>query len=57
MPFQKGKSSTVFKTVICLFALDELVLLTEVKIVESSHLSYHEVISVVITNCCRDGHT
>ena len=35
--------------------MDELVLLTEVKIVESTHLCYHEVISLVITNCCRDG--
>ena len=37
------------------FALDGLVLLTEVKIVESTHLYYHKVISVVITNCCRNG--
>ena len=37
------------------FLLGELVLLTEVNIVGSSHLCYHEVISVVITNCCRDG--
>ena len=29
--------------------------MTEVKIVESTHLCYHEVISVVITNCCTDG--
>ena len=35
--------------------MDELVLLTEAKIVESTHLCYHEVISVVITNCSRDG--
>ena len=33
----------------------ELVLLTEVKIVESTHLCYHEVISVVISNCFRHG--
>ena len=32
-----------------------LILLTEVKILESIHLCYHEVISVVITNCCRNG--
>ena len=25
------------------------------KILESTHLCYHEVISVVITNCCRNG--
>ena len=32
-----------------------LVLLTVVKIVESTHLCCHEVISVVTTNCCRNG--
>ena len=37
------------------FVLDGLILLTEVKILESTHLCYHEVISVVITNCCRNG--
>ena len=37
------------------FVLDRLILLTEVKILESIHLRYHEVISVVITNCCRNG--
>ena len=37
------------------FVLDRLTLLTEVKILESIHLCYHEVISVVITNCCRNG--
>jgi len=41
--------------VIRAFVLDGLVLLTEVKIVESTHLCYHVVISVVITNCCRNG--
>ena len=35
--------------------MDKLVLLTEVNIVGSSHLCYHEVISVVITTCRRDG--
>ena len=35
--------------------LDGLILPTEVKIVESTHLCYHEVTSVVITNCCRNG--
>ena len=35
--------------------LDELILLTEVKILEGIHLCYHEVISVVITDCCRNG--
>ena len=35
------------------FILDRLILLTKVKILESTHLCYHEVISVVITNCCR----
>ena len=43
-------------TVIQAFVLDELVLLTKEKIVGSTHLCYHEVISVVITNfCCRNG--
>ena len=37
------------------FVLDGLILLTEVKIVESTHLCYHEIISVVITNCGRNG--
>ena len=37
------------------FVLDGLILLTEVKILESTHLCHHEVISVVITNCCRNG--
>ena len=37
------------------FVLYGLILLTEVKILESTHLCYHEVISVVITNCCRNG--
>ena len=38
------------------FVLEGLILLTEVKILESIHLCYHEVISVVITlNCCRNG--
>ena len=37
------------------FILDGLILLTEVKILESIHLCYHEVIPVVITNCCRNG--
>ena len=37
------------------FILDGLILLTEVKILESIHLCYHEVISVVITNCHRNG--
>ena len=37
------------------FVLDGLILLTEVKILESIHLCYHEVIFVVITNCCRNG--
>ena len=37
------------------FVLDGLVLLTEVKIVESTHLCYHEAISVVTTNCSRNG--
>ena len=32
-----------------------LILLTEVKILESTHLYYHEVIFVVIANCCRNG--
>ena len=47
------RAHAVSKTVIWEFLL--IVLLTEVKIVESTHLCYHEVISVVITNCCRDG--
>ena len=37
------------------FVLDGLILLTEVKILESIRLCYHEVISVAITNCCRNG--
>ena len=37
------------------FLLDELVLLNEAKIVEGTHQCYHGVISVVITNCCRNG--
>ena len=37
------------------FVLDGLILLTEVKILERTHLCYHEVISVVMTNCCRNG--
>ena len=41
-------------TVIRAFVSDGLVLLTEEKIAESTHLCYHEVISVVITNCCRN---
>ena len=36
------------------FVLNGLVLLTEVKIVESTHLCYHEDNSVVTTNCCRN---
>ena len=35
------------------FVLDGRSLLTEVKLLESTHLCYHEVISVVIINCCR----
>ena len=35
--------------------LDGLILQTEVKILESTHLCYHEVISVVTANCCRNG--
>ena len=41
-------------TVIRAFVFDGLVLLTEEKIVESTHLCY-EVVSVVITNHCRNG--
>ena len=37
------------------FVLDGSILLTEVKILESIHLCYHKVISVVIANCCRNG--
>ena len=37
------------------FVLDGLILLTEVKIFESIHPCYQEVIPVVITNCCRNG--
>ena len=37
------------------FVLDGPILLTEVKILESTHLCYHKVISVVIANCCRNG--
>ena len=37
------------------FVLDGLILLTEVKTLESIRLWYHEIISVVITNCCRNG--
>ena len=37
------------------FVLDGPILLTEVKILESTHLCYHKVISVVIANCCRIG--
>ena len=37
------------------FVLDGLILLIEVKILGSTHLCYHEVISVAITNCCRNG--
>ena len=37
------------------FVLDGPILLTEVKILESTHLCYHKVISVVIVNCCRNG--
>ena len=36
------------------FVLVGLILLTEVNIIESTHLYYNEVISVVITNCCRN---
>ena len=35
--------------------MDGLILQTKVKILERTHLRYHEVISVVITNCCRNG--
>ena len=45
----------ISKIVIRAFVLDGLILLTEEKILESIHLYYHEVISVVITNCCRNG--
>ena len=41
-------------TVTRAFVLDGLDLLTEVKIVESTHLCYHEDNSVVTTNCCRN---
>ena len=37
------------------FVLDGLILQTEVKILESTHLCYPEVISVVTANCCRNG--
>ena len=37
------------------FVLDGPILLTEVKILESTRLCYHKVISVVIANCCRNG--
>ena len=37
------------------FVLDGPILLTEEKILESTHLCYHKVISVVIANCCRNG--
>ena len=37
------------------FVLDGLILPTKVKIVESTHLCCHEVTSVVITNCGRNG--
>ena len=37
------------------FVLDGLILPTEVKILVSTNLCYHGVISVVITNCCRNG--
>ena len=43
------------KIVIRAFVLDGLILLTEVKSLESIHLCSHEVISVVITNCCTNG--
>ena len=43
------------KIVIRAFVLDGPILLTEVKILESTHLCYHKVISVVIANCCRNG--
>ena len=45
------KCATLIRT----FILDGLILLTEVKILERTHLCYREVISVVITNCCRNG--
>ena len=37
------------------FILGGPILLTKVKILESTHLCYHKVISVVIANCCRNG--
>ena len=37
------------------FLLDGPILLTEVKILESTHLCFHKFISVVIANCCRNG--
>ena len=37
------------------FVLDGPILLTEVKILESTHLCYYKVISVAIANCCING--